>query len=48
MVFFGSSEAATCTWFIGAGLAFALCMLGSRCLAAKANYPDVSQTEVLA
>ena len=48
VVFFGSSEAATYTWFIGAGLAFTLYMVGSRFLGAKANYPDVSTTEVLA
>ena len=48
VVFFGSSEAATYTWFIGAGLAFALYMVGSRLFAAKANYPDVTQTDVLA
>ena len=47
VVFFGSSEAATYTWFIGAGLAFVLYMLGSRFLAAKANYHDVSTTDVL-
>jgi NCS1 family nucleobase:cation symporter-1 len=38
VVFFGSSEAATYTWFIGAGLAFGLYMAGSRFLGAKANY----------
>jgi NCS1 family nucleobase:cation symporter-1 len=48
VVFWGSSEAATYTWFIGAGLAFVLYMAGSRLFAAKANYPDVSETEVLA
>ena len=48
VVFFGSYEAATYTWFIGAGLAFVLYMLGSRFFGAKANYPDVSTTDVLA
>jgi NCS1 family nucleobase:cation symporter-1 len=47
VVFWGSSEAATYTWFIGAGCAFLLYMGGSRMFAAKANYPDVSETAVL-
>ena len=42
VVFFGSSEAATYTWFIGAGLAFALYMIGSRMFAAKGELPGHS------
>jgi hypothetical protein len=47
VVFFGSSEAATYTWFIGAGTAFGLYMLGSRFLSAQANYPDPSASAIL-
>jgi hypothetical protein len=48
VVFFGSAEAATYTWFIGAGLAFALYMIGSRLFAAKANYPTVDRSAEIA
>jgi NCS1 family nucleobase:cation symporter-1 len=48
VVFLGSSEAATYTWFIGAGLAFVLYMVGSRMFAVQANYPEVSQSTVQA
>jgi hypothetical protein len=47
VVFWGSSEAATYTWFIGAGSAFVIYMVASRMFSAKANYPDVSETAVL-
>ena len=47
VVFWGSSEAATYTWFIGAGCAFAIYMIGSRMFAANANYPDPMESEVL-
>jgi nucleobase:cation symporter-1, NCS1 family len=43
VVFFGSTEAATYTWFIGAGLAFVLYLVGSRMFAARANYPTPEQ-----
>jgi NCS1 family nucleobase:cation symporter-1 len=48
VVFWGSSEAATYTWFIGAGSAFVIYMLASRMFSAKANYPDPAESEILA
>ena len=48
VVFWGSSEAATYTWFIGAGLAFALYMIGSRMFGQKANYPTLDDSMVAA
>ncbi len=44
VVFWGSSEAATYTWFIGAGTAFLLYMIGSRMFGQKANYPVLDDT----
>ena len=46
VVFWGSSEAATYTWFIGAGCAFALYMIGSRMFGQKANYPTLDDSMV--
>ena len=43
VVFWGSSEAATYTWFIGAGLGFVLYMVGSKLFATAANYPTPEQ-----
>jgi NCS1 family nucleobase:cation symporter-1 len=43
VVFFGSTQAATYTWFIGAGLAFVLYLVGSRLFATAANYPTPEQ-----
>jgi NCS1 family nucleobase:cation symporter-1 len=48
VVFWGSSEAATYTWFIGAGSAFALYMIGSRMFGQKANYPTLDDSMVAA
>jgi hypothetical protein len=47
-VIFGSSEAATYTWFIGAGLAFALYLAGSRLFGVRANYPTPEQQGTVA
>jgi NCS1 family nucleobase:cation symporter-1 len=44
VVFWGSAEAATYTWFIGAGCAFALYIVGSRMFGQKANYPVLDDT----
>jgi NCS1 family nucleobase:cation symporter-1 len=46
VVFFASTEAATYTWFIGAGLGFALYFVGSRLFAGQANYPTPEQQGV--
>jgi NCS1 family nucleobase:cation symporter-1 len=48
VVFWGSSEAATYTWFIGAGSAFVIYMVASRMFSVKANYPDPNESEILA
>jgi NCS1 family nucleobase:cation symporter-1 len=48
VVFFGSTEAAAYTWFIGAGLAFALYLVGSRLFASRANYPTPEQQGIVA
>ena len=48
VVFFASTEAATYTWFIGAGLGFALYMVGSKLFAVQANYPTPEQQGVAA
>jgi NCS1 family nucleobase:cation symporter-1 len=48
VVFFGSTEAATYTWFIGAGLGFALYMVGSKLFAVQANYPTPEQQGIAA
>ena len=46
VVFLGSSQAATYTWFIGAGLGFVLYMVGSKLFAVRANYPAPEQQGV--
>ncbi|ACV78204.1 permease for cytosine/purines uracil thiamine allantoin [Nakamurella multipartita DSM 44233] len=43
VVFFASTEAATYTWFIGAGLGFVLYMVGSKLFSVQANYPTAEQ-----
>ncbi len=48
VVVFGSTEAAAYTWFIGAGLAFALYLIGSKLFGARANYPTPDQQGIAA
>ena len=48
VVFLGSSEAATYTWFIGAGLAFVLYMVGSRMFGHEGQLPDPGRARMVA